>query len=144
MSNYPHLFDDIGFLYRTTQLYTQRRQAMESPDNYKFTIEDLATFLIAEFGLEGPTSAVTISTGDTVAVPAGSMIEAIAIEAQSGARTVKIGTTAGSDNIMELSTIPTDTDFTFTLNRYTSSLLTLHFTITGGTASVIVFTKSKA
>lgn len=49
MSDYPHLFDDIGSLHRTTQLYTQRRQTVELPENYKFTIEQLADFLIAEF-----------------------------------------------------------------------------------------------
>lgn len=50
MSDYPHLFDDIGSLTRTTQLYTQRRSSVESPNNYKFTIEELADYLIAEFG----------------------------------------------------------------------------------------------
>lgn len=51
MSDYPHLFDDIGVLHRTTQLYTQRRQTLELPENYKFTVEDLANFLITEFSL---------------------------------------------------------------------------------------------
>lgn len=50
MSDYPHLFDDIGSLTRTTQLYTQRRASVESPNNYKFTIEDLAGYLETEFG----------------------------------------------------------------------------------------------
>jgi len=49
MSDYPHLFDNIGFLHRQTQLYTQRRQNSELPENYKFTVEDIATFLIADF-----------------------------------------------------------------------------------------------
>lgn len=49
MSDYPHLFDDIGTLDRTTQLYTQRRKSTELPENYKFTIEELATFLQEEF-----------------------------------------------------------------------------------------------
>lgn len=51
MSDYPHLFDDIVFLHRQTQLYTQRRQNSELPENYKFKVEDLAAFLILEFGL---------------------------------------------------------------------------------------------
>jgi hypothetical protein len=48
-SPYPHLFDDIGFLHRQTQVYTQRRQNSELPENYKYTIEEMAVFLIAEF-----------------------------------------------------------------------------------------------
>lgn len=50
-SPYPHLFDPIGFLHRQTQLYTQRRQNSELPENYRYTVEDLATFLITEFQL---------------------------------------------------------------------------------------------
>lgn len=51
MSDYPHLFDNIGSITRTTQLYTQRRSSVESPNNYKFTIEELADYLIQEFEL---------------------------------------------------------------------------------------------
>lgn len=50
MSDYPHLFDDIVALTSTTQLYTQRRSSVESPNNYRFTIEQLADFLVSEFG----------------------------------------------------------------------------------------------
>ena len=51
MSDYPHLFDNIGSITRTTQMYTQRRSSVESPGNYKFTVEELADFLIQEFEL---------------------------------------------------------------------------------------------
>lgn len=50
-SDYPHLFNDIGFLNRQTQLYTQRRQNSELPENYKFNIEFLLSFVITEFQL---------------------------------------------------------------------------------------------
>lgn len=50
-SDYPHLFDDIGFLNRQTQLYTQRRQNSEPPENYKFNIETMLSFVITEFQL---------------------------------------------------------------------------------------------
>lgn len=50
-SPYPHLFDNIGFLNRQTQLYTQRRQNSELPENYKFNVEELMLFVIVEFGL---------------------------------------------------------------------------------------------
>ena len=49
MSDYPHLFDDIGSITRTTQVYTQRRSSVQSPANYKYTVEQLAEFLIQEF-----------------------------------------------------------------------------------------------
>ena len=87
--------------------------------------------------------AVTISSGGTIVVAAGSLIEVISVEAQSGSRTFKVGSSAGADDVVELTTIPTLTDFSYTINKYTSSALTLYFTITGGTASVIVFTKIK-
>jgi hypothetical protein len=48
-SDYPHLFDNIGFLTRTTQMYTQRRQDVELPENYKWTVEELAAFFVTEF-----------------------------------------------------------------------------------------------
>lgn len=50
-SPYPHLFDNIGFLHRQTQMYTQRRQNSELPENYKFTVEEFMTFVIVDFGL---------------------------------------------------------------------------------------------
>lgn len=50
-SPYPHLYDPINFLVRSTQLYTQRRQDSELPKNYKFTVEELVNFLQAEFQL---------------------------------------------------------------------------------------------
>jgi len=49
MSDYPHLFDNIGSIARTTQLYTQRRSNVEIPANYKFTIENLVDFIKEEF-----------------------------------------------------------------------------------------------
>lgn len=90
-----------------------------------------------------PPSASVISNGGTVVVPDGTFIEAIVIESQPGSRTAKIGTSPGAEDIMEMTTIPTNTDMAFTLNRYTSASLTLHFALTGGTANVIIFTKSK-
>lgn len=48
---YAHLFPIIPSLTRTTQIYTQRRSGVESPANYRFTIEELMDFISAEFGL---------------------------------------------------------------------------------------------
>lgn len=91
------------------------------------------------------TAAETLSTGNTVVIAAGTKIDSIAIEKPaSGSRTVKIGTTPGGDEILEETTVDTSDDYTQTVNRYTSSGLTLHFTITGGTVSVLVFKSMKA
>lgn len=66
-SDYPHLFDDIGFMNRQTQLYTQRRQNSELPENYKFNIETMMTFVIADFQL---ITADTITYTHSQGVPA--------------------------------------------------------------------------
>lgn len=52
LSPYPHLFDELdGAFTRTTQLYTQRRGNGLAPKNYRFTIEEMLLWMIAEFGL---------------------------------------------------------------------------------------------
>lgn len=57
LSPYPHLFDELdGAFTRTTQLYTQRRGNGLAPKNYRFTIEEMLLWMIAEFGL--------VDTGD--------------------------------------------------------------------------------
>lgn len=48
---YAHLFPIIPSLTRTTQIYTQRRSGVESPANYRFTIENLMEFIAEEFDL---------------------------------------------------------------------------------------------
>ena len=57
LSPYPHLFDELdGAFTRTTQLYTQRVAGHATPKNYRFTIEEMLLWMIAEFGL--------VDTGD--------------------------------------------------------------------------------
>lgn len=46
-----HEFATIPSLLADTQLYTQRRSAVESPANYRFTVETLAMFLIDNYSL---------------------------------------------------------------------------------------------
>jgi hypothetical protein len=106
-------------------------------------VEDtvLLAWLIDQLSLS--TSAQSVVTGDTIAVTGGNLIECIVVEAAAGSRTIKIGTSAGADDILELTTIPTNTDFTYTMNKYTSTTITLHFTLTGGGASVVLFLKAK-
>lgn len=88
---------------------------------------------------QGPT-AQTVATGGTIAVGGGNLINVIAVKAAAGARTIKIGTSAGGDEILGETDIESSTDFSASIGRYTSSGLTLHFTLTGGSASVLVFT----
>ena len=40
-----HLFPSIPSITDTTQLYTQRRSAAESPANYRFTIAEVMDYL---------------------------------------------------------------------------------------------------
>lgn len=52
LSPYPHLFDELdGAFTRTTQLYTQRTASGAVPKNYRFTIEEMLLWMIAEFNL---------------------------------------------------------------------------------------------
>ena len=52
LSPYPHLFDELdGAFTRSTQLYTQRVSGHATPKNYRFTIEEMFLWMVAEFGL---------------------------------------------------------------------------------------------
>ncbi len=42
----PHLYPTIPSLTLETQLYTQRRSNSESPDNYRFTVQELLDYLV--------------------------------------------------------------------------------------------------
>ena len=131
-----------------TELFTDTRFPLQYPGGgnpaaaKQVELSLLVEFLATQLAIG--TTAQTIVTGDTISVTNGNLITCIAVEAVTGARTIKIGTTAGADDVLEEMTIPTLTDLTFTLNRYTSTGLTLHFTLTGGSADVLLFTQSKS
>lgn len=137
-----HTFPVITDLYSDTRIPLQYLGGGNSPAASQVSMLVLLEYIAEQLAVG--TAPQTIASGDTIATVGGNLIQCISVEAQSGSRTIKIGTSAGADDVLELSTIPTDTDFTFTLNRYTSTTLTLHFTLTGGTASVLVFTRPKA
>lgn len=137
-----HTFPVVTSLFSDTRFPLQYLGGGNSPAASQVEMAVLLEYIAEQLAVG--TAAQVVASGDTIATVGGNLIQCIAIEAQSGSRTIKIGTTAGAEDVLELSTIPTDTDFTFTLNRYTSSTLTLHFTLTGGTASVLVFTRPKA
>ncbi len=82
---------------------------------------------------------VTVEDSDSIAIAGGHLIQVIAVKAATGARTIMIGTSAGTDDVLEASDIDSDTDFSATINLYTSTGITLHFTLTGGDAEVLVF-----
>jgi len=137
-----HTFPTITTLYSDTKIPLQSLGGGAGNAARQFELSVLLDWLLVQMGIG--TVAQTISTTATIAVSGGNLLQVIAVKAQSGSRTIKIGTTAGGDDVLELSTIPTNTDFSLTLNRYTSTTLTLHFTLTGGTADVLMFTKPEA
>lgn len=52
LSNYPHLFDELGNNFdRTLQLYTQRKSSSALPQNYRFTAEEMILWMMVEFDL---------------------------------------------------------------------------------------------
>ena len=101
----------------------------------------LLDWIIENLGLS--TTAQTLSSGDTISAPIG-LLQVIAVKSAVGARTIKVGTSAGADDILDLTDIDSGSDFSASIHRYTSSILTLHFTITGGTADVLIFSKSSS
>lgn len=137
-----HTFSVITELFADTRLPLQYLGGGNSPAPRQVELSLLIDYLAEQLG--AVTTPETIASGDTIAVTGGNLIQCIAVESAVGSRTIKIGTTAGAEDILELTTIAAETDFTFTLNRYTSVTLTMHFTLTGSGASVLVFTRPKS
>lgn len=137
-----HTFSLLTSLYGDTRLPLQYPGNGGSPAPRQIELSLLAEWLATQFGIG--VAPQTVSTGGTLSVGAGNLLQVIAIKAAVGARTIKIGTTAGGEDILELTSIASGSDFSATVNRYTSSSLTLHFTITGGTADVLLFTQPEA
>ena len=50
-STKPTAFPVIPALDATTELYTQRRASTEAPANYRFSLDELAQFILAEYSL---------------------------------------------------------------------------------------------
>lgn len=69
-----------------------------------------------------------IAPGDTVSIPAQSLIHAIVLTAPASPNTVKIGTTVAGDEIMTEETLPLGEDFTLNTAIYFSSAGTLYVT----------------
>ena len=89
-------------------------------------------------------AAQQIDDGDSLTIAAGTLIEVIVFEYASGSRTVKVGTSAGGDQILEETVIPANGELSHTVNRYfTNSGSALHFSVTGGPVSVLVFKRVK-
>lgn len=126
-----------------TTLHTDTRVPIQYPGNGDPNVPkqfELALLLEWVAGMIGfGATPETVADGGTIVVGGGNLINVIAVKAATGARTIMIGTSAGTDDVLEASDIETDTDFSATIGRYTSTSLTLHFTLTGGSASVLVF-----
>lgn len=131
-----------------TNLYSDTRIPIQYPGNgdpnvpKQFELGVLFDWMVSMLGLG--TAPQTVSDGGTISVGGGNLINVIAVKAATGARTIKIGTTAGGDDVLEASDIDSGSDFSASIGRYTSTSLTLHFTLTGGSASVLVFLSPEA
>lgn len=66
--------------------------------------------------------------GDTVDIPAESLIHAIVLTAPASPNTVKIGTTLAGDEIMTEETLPIGEDYTLNTAMYFSGAVTLYVT----------------
>lgn len=76
--------------------------------------------------------------GDTVDIPAESLIHAIVLTAPASPNTVKIGTTMGGDEIMAEETLPLGQDYTLNTAMYFSGATTLYVTASEN-CSIIVY-----
>jgi hypothetical protein len=107
MSPFPHLFDNIGSaLSRTTQLYTQRASSSATPENFKFTVEQLAAYMILEFGLvtQGDVTETIVCGGAGAAyfIPAGTLLEKVVVYGASpGVVTINKVSTGGDIMTLE-------------------------------------------
>lgn len=138
-----HTFTLLTELFSDTRLPLQYPGGGNPPATRQVEMTLLLEYIAEQLLLGTP--AVLVETGNTIVVTGGTLIQCIAVEADPvGDRTIKIGTSAGADDILEETTIPDDVDFSYTLNRYTSTTLTMHFTLTGGDASVLVFKSYKS
>lgn len=78
---------------------------------------------------------ITSTTGaGSTAVTSNSMLEWVAIKKISGTPSVKLGTTAGGDDIMETELITDVT--TMSLDNYLESGSSIHRTVTGGVVNI--------
>lgn len=142
-----HTFSIISELFTDTRLPLQYQGGGNPPAASQVTLATLLAWL--QDNLDFPTgdavAAQQIDDGDSLAIAAGTLIEVIVFEFASGARTVKVGTSAGGDQILEETVIAANSELSHTVNRYfTNSGTSLHFTVTGGPVSVLVFKRMKA
>lgn len=141
-----HTFTLLTELFADTRLPLQYPGNGASPAPRQVRLDVLLAWLQdnLDFPAGDAPTAQEIADGDSLVIAAGTLIETIVFEYASGSRTVKVGTSAGGDDILEETTIASNAELAHTVNRYwTNSGTSLWFTVTGGPVSVVVFKRMK-
>lgn len=102
MEDRPWLFPPIpGGLTTSTIICTPRRSSLDDPQEYRFTIEELAAFLIIAFNFSlNNDIEISISESGNALFSADQLLEVIVIKS-AVTQTIKIGTTAGGSEVFE-------------------------------------------
>lgn len=128
MEDRPWLFPPIpGGLTTSTLIPTPKRSTLDPPQEYSFTIEELAAFLVTAFNflLDNNIDISIVGSGNA-SFPADQLIEVIVIKTDT-TQTIKIGTTAGGNDIVELE-VQADIPATIRLDLYFDTSTFIYFT----------------
>lgn len=127
MAGEPWQFPVIPALHRRTQVYTSRRNDSVDPQEYRFTLEDIAAFLLSEFDfVDNAPIDLDVDAADTYEITAPKIVEIIVVIATSN-QTIKIGTSLGGSELIEAD-VEANTPALFRFDQYYNSDVTIHFT----------------
>jgi hypothetical protein len=135
-----HTFSPVTELLPGFRIPFQYLGGGEDPEPRAIPEDVLLEWILENIGLV--TSVESVSDGGTISIPGGTLIQVVAVKKAVGARTIQIGTTAGGAEILDETDIDSNADFSAEIHRYTSTNLTLHFTLTGGSVQVLIFKRS--
>lgn len=96
----PWLFPDIPSLHAETQVYTSRQKNSVSPGEYKYTVEDLANFILANFNFSGRQSIVVNGSG-SLEIPLGKFLDVIIVISDNSTQSVTIEDTDDPDLVLD-------------------------------------------
>lgn len=85
------------------------------------------------------TATITAPDG-TVAIPAGRLLQHIVVQAETGARTISVGTTDGGGEIVDAENITSDRAFEISQTKFFASAGLLYFTVSAD-ADVLIYTR---
>ncbi len=110
----PWQFNDIPSLHSETQLYTSKRSNADSPAEYKFKVEDLHAFLIANFSFSGKQTHSITSSG-VINIPAGMLMDVLVI---SSATTQDITIDVAGDVMINNESVAAGSDTVLRIDTY--------------------------